>query len=336
MQYTALEPSSLSSIGVKAPAFDGADVSFYATSSFIYTLFFIAILLAAFYEYVLVGIYRMEASESGIKKSNEVFKRTTLGLLGVFSLFLIIFMINKGLLTGDIGLDALKAKVTAVGGGLSGGTVGIGQPGGSAVGSGGAQVTTGSAASCESTAATISKLQSSGGICGGTACSALSGCEYQKYLPFINAEVGDNSQLKKMIIVTLCRESKAKPTSTHINTNGTIDCGLMQINQPSTCSAEILDPATNIRLGVKKMKEKIASTQQVYPNIPAETGPFSSYNCCANKTVPNSPSVDCNTSVGFTSPIPKWACPINPGDSVTNMCFVKGYVCDLSACMGQL
>ena len=146
MQYTALEPSSLSSIGVKAPAFDGADVSFYATSSFIYTLFFIAILLAAFYEYVLVGIYRMEASESGIKKSNEVFKRTTLGLLGVFSLFLIIFMINKGLLTGDIGLDALKAKVTAVGGGLSGGTVGIGQPGGSAVGSGGAQVTTGSAA----------------------------------------------------------------------------------------------------------------------------------------------------------------------------------------------
>jgi len=106
--YVSLEQNSLSALGVQAPTFDGTNVSFYATSSFVYTLFFVAILLAAFYQYVLVGIYRVEASESGIRKSNETFKRTTLGLLGVFSLFLIIFMINKGLLTGDVGLGALK------------------------------------------------------------------------------------------------------------------------------------------------------------------------------------------------------------------------------------
>jgi hypothetical protein len=73
-------------------------------------LIFTAIIGAAFYEYILVGVYRMEASESGIRKSNETFKRTTLGLLGVFSLFLIIFTINKGLLTGDVDLREFKAS----------------------------------------------------------------------------------------------------------------------------------------------------------------------------------------------------------------------------------
>jgi hypothetical protein len=116
MKYETLEGNSLSSVGINnTPKFDGADVSFFTTSSFIYTLFFVAILLAAFYEYILVGIYRMEASEAGIHKSNEVFKRTTLGLLGVFSLFLIIFTINKGLLTGNVGLDALKYNGAAGG-----------------------------------------------------------------------------------------------------------------------------------------------------------------------------------------------------------------------------
>jgi len=108
--YLQLEPSSFSDLGLSnVPGFNSSNLSFYDTSSFIYTLFFIAIIGAAFYEYVLVGVYRMEASESGIRKSNETFRRTTLGLLGVFSLFLIIFTLNKSLLTGNVGLGKLKA-----------------------------------------------------------------------------------------------------------------------------------------------------------------------------------------------------------------------------------
>jgi hypothetical protein len=81
--YIQLEPSSFRGIisDDKVPKYDGTDVSFYATSSFIYTLFFIAIVGAAFYEYILVGVYRMEASENGIRRSNETFRRTTWGLL---------------------------------------------------------------------------------------------------------------------------------------------------------------------------------------------------------------------------------------------------------------
>lgn len=74
------------------------------------------IIVAAFWEYVLVGVYRIQASEAGIRKSNETFKRATLGLFGVFSLFLLVFTVNKGLLTGDVGLVAFS--VGGSGGGV--------------------------------------------------------------------------------------------------------------------------------------------------------------------------------------------------------------------------
>ena len=51
----------------------------------------------------------MQSSENAIRQSNEIIKKVTLGLLGVFSLFLILFTVNKGLVTGDVGLSGLKA-----------------------------------------------------------------------------------------------------------------------------------------------------------------------------------------------------------------------------------
>ena len=334
MEYKTLESSSFKeALKINSPTFDSANVSFFATSSFIYILLFTVIVAAAFYEYILVGVYRMEASESGIRKSNETFKRTTLGLLGVFSLFLIIFTLNKSLLTGDVDLNEIKNTqgTTSITGSNSGSSLVATIPT-TGVTSGG------SSKSCESTEATISKLNSMGGICGGVACTVLSGCTYQQYLPIIDQAVGSDVQLKKMIIVTMCKEShgNANPPSKPNTSNGTYDCGLMQINQSGPCGAVILDPTTNINTGVAKMREKIRNSSQIYSNIPAETAAFSSYNCCANNTVPNSPSADCTTSNGFPYAIPKWACPINPGDSSSNMCSVKSYVCELSACMKQL
>ena len=44
-----------------------------------------------------------------LRGPNDKFKRVTLGLLGVFSLFLVLYTFNKGLLLGDVGLDSLRA-----------------------------------------------------------------------------------------------------------------------------------------------------------------------------------------------------------------------------------
>lgn len=343
MDYRPLESGNLTSLGITSPSFTGAAPSFLATSTFVYALLFSAIVAAAFYRYALAGIYRMEASESGIRKSNETFKRVTLGLLGVFSLFLILFTVNKDLVTGNVGLSEF-GRAQGSGGGLStGNTIQSGQGGvyGGGGATGGYPATTqpgsgNTSRSCESTQATISRLQSSGGICGGVSCTVLSGCNYQQYASIINTEARAVGVDPRMIIVTMCKESRAISTAQGQNPNGSFDCGLMQINQAGVCDATILNPTENIRRGVALMRQKINASNQVYQNIPAEAGAFSSYNCCANGTVPNSPSADCTTASGFPYAIPKWACPINPGEGTYNMCVVKNYACELSACMRQL
>ena len=120
VSYTSLEPSNLQALGVKTPSFDaGSSASFFATSSFLYSLFFTTIVIAAAYRYVVAGSLRIQASESSLRQSNDIVKRVTLGLLGVFSLFLILFTVNKGLVNGEIGLDALytgKGNTSAVSG----------------------------------------------------------------------------------------------------------------------------------------------------------------------------------------------------------------------------
>jgi hypothetical protein len=109
--YTTLEPNIVSQITGQQPSPTTAlSSSFFATSTFIYTLLFVAIVAAAFYRYALAGIWRMAASEKYVRMSNDEFKRVTLGLLGVFSMFIVIYTFNKDLLKGDVGLDALKVK----------------------------------------------------------------------------------------------------------------------------------------------------------------------------------------------------------------------------------
>jgi hypothetical protein len=126
--YTALEPDSLKILNVTSPTFKDGDTTFVTTITFVYTLFVVAIVMAAFYRYVVAGTLRMQASENAIRQSNEMIKKATLGLLGVFSLFLILFTINKGLVTGDIGLGSLRKGSTTTPSGTSQGTVKTGEP----------------------------------------------------------------------------------------------------------------------------------------------------------------------------------------------------------------
>jgi hypothetical protein len=109
MEYKSLEPTIFKSVGGDAPKFDGASPSLFTSTSFLYTLFFVVIVVVASTKYAQAGLFRMEASQRGITNSNEIFKKTTLGLVGVFSLWLILATVNKDLLSGNVGLDALRA-----------------------------------------------------------------------------------------------------------------------------------------------------------------------------------------------------------------------------------
>lgn len=326
--YTSLEPSYFQSTGVQAPAFNtGQAVSLFSSTSFLYSLAIMLSVLAAGVMYARAGIWRMEASERGVRRSNDEIKRVTLGLLGVLSLFVILYTFNKDLLSGNVGLDGLRAAPGKSGGFVSGGGVPI---------TSNTSSSNSSSKTCEPTNTVIASLKSTGGVCGGARCTALSGCAYQSYLPTIQQESSKAGIDYKMVVVLMCKESSAKPAAQNKNPNGTYDCGLMQINQTTPCDAAILNPETNIARGVSLLKGKLAAVNQIYPNVPTIAGVFASYNCCANGTVPHSPSADCKQETGFDQSVPKWVCPINPGDSQYNMCAVKSYACELTACLNQL
>ena len=123
--YTPLEPSITSGFGLPPTTFQaGQASSLFASTSFIYSFLIILCVGATAFVYARGGLWRMQASEAGIRKSNEEFKRGTLGLLGVLSLFLILYTFNRNLLLGDIRLSDLKSSQvsTPIGqGGTAGG-----------------------------------------------------------------------------------------------------------------------------------------------------------------------------------------------------------------------
>jgi hypothetical protein len=319
MKYIPLETSS----SLPGSTFDtSVNPSLASSTSLIFMLLIIACVAATGFVYMRGGLWRMQASARGIEKSNEEFKRGTLGLLGVLSMYLLLYALNKGILLGDVGLDGLRA--VRVGGQ-------VGQSG--AVQRSVASNT--SSASCQAPSVVISSLVTSNGICAGTACSTLTNCKYQQYLPIIQSEASSLGVDPDVVIVTMCKESGGNVNSKNANPNNTFDCGLMQINQNSPCPLTY-DIQANIRAGVSLLKSKIAANSQVYPNISPMTGVFASYNCCANGTPPTAPSADCTQASGFPNAIPKWACPINPGEGTFNMCVVKNYACELTNCLAQL
>jgi hypothetical protein len=246
-------------------------------------------------------------------------------------LFPLLYTFNRDLLLGEVGLSGLKAV-----------RPGVAQGGGQSSVTGNVSTNIAPPAntsnSCSDPKAFAASISNGGSICGSRQCSALSGCKYQQYINIINQESAKEGVDPAVTIAIMCRESHGDPNPPESakNDNQTHNCGLMQINSSSACSGSILDPQTNISLGVKKIKQKMSGANQVYKNIPAITGAIASYNCCGNGDIPNAQSRDCNQDTGYPNPIPKWACPINPGTGSYNMCKVDDYVCDVSACINVL
>lgn len=185
----------------------------------------------------------MQARESAIRKSNDIIKQTTFGLFGVFILFLLLFTINKDMVTGRVGFSGLNNKQS-----LQKETV---VPGMVLTSSSGAP------SSCESKEAIINKMSSSG-VCAGTVCKSMVGCTYRQYIPLIQKEAASLNIDPKLIIVTMCRESRGNKSAQNKNPDGTFDCGLMQINQEGSCGVAILDPEENIKRGANHIKNTIA------------------------------------------------------------------------------
>ena len=113
VSYTSLEPGLESNIGGGA-SFTTANVpTLFTSASFVYTFAFVIIVVAASFRYAYAGGLRMQATEKGIQESKSEFKRVTYGLLGVFALWLILYTVNKDMLTGNVSLSGLKVQPIA-------------------------------------------------------------------------------------------------------------------------------------------------------------------------------------------------------------------------------
>jgi hypothetical protein len=185
-------------------------------------------------------------------------------------------------------------------------------------------------------------VRSGDGLCGGANCKGL--CNFNPAIKQLAVTEARTAGVDPGIILALiCRESSGDPIKIgKLATNGKEDCGLMQIHsgdyKKTKCSEveNVMDPTNNIRLGIAAYKSKLTSVSRFsYEGTAKPTLAFAAYNCCANGDNPNDKSADCNLSTGWSMDLPKWACPINPGKGSFNMCAVKNYACDVTACAAE-
>lgn len=184
---------------------------------------------------------------------------------------------------------------------------------------------------CQNPDAYKKHVQQGGAVCGTNACS-LPAAEREKIKKDYGSIIDD--ELKKaglegysnVIIAIISRESHGNPNAKGDDGG----CGLMQITD-GTC---ILDPRENIQKGIALYKQKLEAIQSKgykYGNgITTKHLAYAAYNCCKNGENPNDESQDCKGD-GWPS-LPKWACPIDPGNGTFNMCKVKDYACVVAAC----
>lgn len=329
-EYMTLDGGTfLSGFGGETYSFTSGE----ATTSFLpittYALWFMltAIGLAAL-GMMLYGVFEASGADassskiaSGHKKITNAFKYTVLS----FSLVMIMLWVNPDMVTGDVDLSGfrLNGSKTTTTANTPGRTSTVSQ--------------TASSASCTNPDTLKKSLASGSGVCAGATCTVLADCNLTPYLPIIKQEAARQDLDYRFVAAIMCRESRGKKDAVSPPDKvGTINCGLMQINKRGSCTAEDLDPQTNIARGAALLKEKHGAISQIYPNIKKESLVAAAYNCCGGGDNPNASSNDCTVSSGFPYSIPKWACPINPGTPPSNMCDVKSYACSIAACIESL
>ncbi|HCC05802.1 TPA: hypothetical protein DEP94_00335 [Candidatus Nomurabacteria bacterium] len=257
-----------------------------------------------------------------VTAANKIITTSLTVLLGSFSLVVLFMAVNPDVVSGNLDFSKITVMSMRAGSQLP------------VLASGGVSST---GASCSDESIFKKSVSTSGEVCLTNTCEALKGCDTTTYASIINLEATKQGVNPKLVTVLMCRESRGIVSPpVHTNTDGSVDCGLMQINKKvGGCTQADLDPATNIAKGVALIKEKYSLIKQSYPGITRDMMVSASYNCCGSGN-PNDQSSDCTPASGYPYTLPKWACPIDPGKTSTNMCFVKNYVCDVATCLSKL
>ena len=323
--FIPLDPNIVKDLGLSQPfGFTiGQSTSFVAITSFVLFFMLSASGIATIGRILYALGLRVANSdnEAKITTANNIITSALFALVASFSLVLLLLFINPDMVTGNVDF-----KNIAISDSMKVGSQTAAQTG-----------STGSS-SCPDETAFRENVNTNKTVCMTNTCNALTGCDTTTYASIINQEAIKQGVNPKIVTILMCRESKGNKNATHPNNSPTsIDCGLMQLNKPgsTSCSAEDLDPQTNIAKGVALIKSKYASVSQSYPSITKDMLVAASYNCC-NTGSPNVQSSDCTPASGYPFTLPKWACPIDPGKTDTNMCFVRNYVCDINACLSKL
>ena len=299
----------------------GQTTGFLAITSFVLFFILAADGVAAFGRILYALGLRVANSDNEAKLTvaNKIISSALFSLFFSYSLVLLfVTVVNPDMVTGNADFSGIVVTSMKVGS----------QTPVSSTGS----------SSCPDENSFKSTVISNSNVCPQTTCTALVGCDTTTYSSLINNEASKQGVDPKVVTILMCRESKGIKDAKHVNDPpNSIDCGLMQINKPgsTSCDAIDFDPQTNIAKGVSLIKAKYSSISQSYQNISKDMLVFASYNCCSDGS-PNAQSSDCTPTSGYPYTLPKWACPINPGQTSTNMCFVRNYVCDVSACLSQL
>lgn len=322
-QYTLLEP--ISGVGSSANL-DSNSFANYLQNSF-NLIFGVIIVLSVFRVMYGGALFLTSDVVIGKMKGKDIIVNSLRGIFLALITYSIMYWINPEMLNNKIG------SILSDGGRV------VGEKVKEVIGNVGVSINSGgpAARSCDSVASSIDKLKTGQNVCAGASCSKT--CSFtSEIVNAIKAEATSANIDYRIVMALACRESTGNPNAVgnHAN-NGYPDCGLMQINMSgrgNSCSPEIMDINNNIREGIKLYKSKL-TTAKSYNTVDRNSQAFASYNCCSNGENPNSQSNSCNTATGFTESIPKWACPIDPGTGSFNMCAVKSYACDVTACIAK-
>lgn len=184
----------------------------------------------------------------------------------------------------------------------------------------------------DSMKARLSSGTSSGVVCTGQCPSGFSkvlsdyATQINQYAPQVNLAGASLDQKKKLLAAIIFKESSGNP-----NAKNEFACGLMQTtyNEWSNVN-DCYNPDLNIQKGVSILNSKLSAAPASFgsTDITKLQMALAMYNCCGTGPNPNTPSNDCTVANGWTS-VPQWACPISAGE----MCGVRKYVCDISACV---
>lgn len=179
------------------------------------------------------------------------------------------------------------------------------------------------------------RLASPGGkMCGNTPLCSSWACDTTPWNAFIEKYRGD-------IPLAFVKAVIAKESSCRVNP-GAMDgksCGLTQVKFSSVgntdCAGPAMnlnDPETNIREGMKILKtawDTAASYDYTAIGIKRQEIAYVIYNSGVKDIEQSS---DCKASDGWPAKFPRYACPIKPGDTKYNACYIREQACKVGAC----